>query len=218
VSSTDVVAEETFSLEDNVTTQNTLSVAGINGTISVTASADADSVAVTGVRRVGSESFEDAQAHLPELQVQVSSTADEILVETIQPTETGGRNYTVNYTITIPEGMNVSVANTNGNVNLRQIVGSALVDLTNGRISARVTLLADGTIDLMTVNGNVELNIPQTTNADLSASVTNGNITVTNLTVQNEVLTTNSVQGTLGNGQGTIILRTTNGNITANGF
>ncbi len=69
-----------------------------------------------------------------------------------------------------------------------------------------------------TVNGNIELEIPQNTSADFSANVTNGAIQILNLTLQNEVATTRSLRGTLGNGQGTIKTNTVNGNINTTGF
>jgi DUF4097 and DUF4098 domain-containing protein YvlB len=147
----------------------------------------------------------------------VTSLANEILVETIQPEQTGGRNYTVVYTITVPQRFDVSVTNVNGDVNPRQILGNVSVELTNGQIDSQVTLPRDGTIDLATTNGSITLRIPQNTGAAFSANVTNGNISVTNLNLQGQVSTSNSLQGTLGDGRGTISLRAVNGNISVTG-
>ena len=69
----------------------------------------------------------------------------------------------------------------------------------------------------MTVNGSIDLTIPTTTDAELSIALTNGIITVSNLTIDGAVTTPTSVSGTLGTGEGSLILRTTNGNITLRG-
>jgi DUF4097 and DUF4098 domain-containing protein YvlB len=68
------------------------------------------------------------------------------------------------------------------------------------------------------VNGSIALDIPQSTSADFFASLVNGGITVQNLILHNKVATSKSLQGTFGNGDGTISLRTTNGNIDVSGF
>lgn len=218
MSDTNFTAEESFSFESGITTQTRLRVQGINGGITITGSPDTNAVSTTGVRRVGSDSVADAQTNLARLEVRVTSLTDEILVETIQPEQTGGRNYNVDYTITIPQGLNVSVTHVNGNVALNEIVGNATVELTNGPIDGQVTLPRDGTIDLSTTNGNIDLRIPQSTNAEFSANVTNGSISTSDLVLANQVSSGNSLQGTLGDGRGTISLRTVNGNISVTGF
>ena len=68
------------------------------------------------------------------------------------------------------------------------------------------------------VNGSIVLDIPQNTSADFSASLVNGSISLQNLTLHNRVATSKSLQGRLGDGQGMISLRTTNGNIEVLGF
>jgi len=68
------------------------------------------------------------------------------------------------------------------------------------------------------VNGRIALDIPQNTSAEFSASLVNGSISLQNLTLHNRVATSKSLQGRLGEGQGTITLRTTNGNIDVSGF
>ena len=68
------------------------------------------------------------------------------------------------------------------------------------------------------VNGSIQLSIPQNTSAEFSATVTIGDISVSNLVLQNQESTPNSLRGTLGAGQGTISLSTVNGNIRVTGF
>ena len=106
---------------------------------------------------------------------------------------------------------------TNGNVTLQEVQGSAHVDLTNGRIYGEVVLPDQGVCDLETVNGDIDLDIPEGTSADFSASVANGAISLTGLALTNSTFTNRSAQGTLGGGDGTIRMRTVNGNIRVTG-
>jgi hypothetical protein len=216
--STDQVAEETFSLPVSATAESTLTVRGINGGVDVTGGAAPGSVTIAGVRRVESNSLSDAQSRLAGLQVQVTTLGSEIIVETDQPADTEGRNYIVNYTISVPDGVDVSVRNTNGGVTLTGIAGNVVVDLTNGTISSQVTLPRDGTIEESTVNGDIELRIPASTSAQVTANVTNGEIRVSGLTIEDQNAAGNSLEGTLGDGRGTISIRTVNGSITLTGI
>jgi hypothetical protein len=233
---TDFEATAPFSFEVEVGNRSLLRLQGINDHITITGISGATSVMITGIRRVGSDSIQDAEEHLGELQVNVQRLANEVVVETTQPQNTGDRNYIVDYTITLPKNLEVRVTNINGivtldaiendvsvnNVNgeatLIGIVGSARVVLVNGTIESAVTLPLDGTIDMRTTNGAIALDIPQSTSAECSANVGNGNISVANLVLQNEVRTPTSLSGTLGNGQGTMFLMTVNGNIRVSGF
>lgn len=112
----------------------------------------------------------------------------------------------------------VGVTAVNGNITFEALQGNALAALTNGSIKGDVLLPAGGTCDMSTVNGGIDLGIPNTTSADFSAELTNGSITVIGLSVQNATTSSRSVRGRLGNGDGKITLRTVNGNIRLEGF
>jgi DUF4097 and DUF4098 domain-containing protein YvlB len=236
VDNTNFIATESFSYRGEVENQTQLRLEGINGNIAITGSSETDSVIVSAQKYVGSESTQDAQAHLGELHVSVTETANEIIVKTIQPDETRGRNYGVDYEITLPQDFtvlvtnanggisitsvheSVSVVNVNGQVILTDISGSASVSLVNGQIQAEVTLRKGGTIVMTTVNGGIDLEIPQYTSAEFSASVVNGTVAVSNLALIGVVSTPTSLTGTLGTGEGTITLTTVNGGINVTGF
>lgn len=218
VSNTDSVAEEPFSYEVAAQGRMRLRLEGINGTISVTGSSAARSVSITGERRVGSESMEDAQAALQQLQVKVEEFANEVFVETVQPRENQGRNYAVDYIVTLPRNFEVSITNINGDVAVREMLASTYVNLTNGQIDGKMDLPRDGTIDLSTANGAIALDIPHNTSSEFSASVANGRIVLSNLTLLSEDRTPTSLQGRLGDGRGMIVLRTVNGDIGVRGY
>jgi DUF4097 and DUF4098 domain-containing protein YvlB len=236
VSNTDFVAKESFSFGVEVTDHTLLSLEGINGNVTITGLSGADSVIVSGEKRVGSESMQDAQDHLRLLGFNLRIVPGEIYIETNQPDKTYGRSYVVDYNITLPQNFDVvvinangavdidsingsvSVENVNGQVDLDEINGSASVQVVNGQISAEVSPPIGGIISMATVNGNIDLDIPQYISAHFSATVVNGTFTISNLMLIGMVVTSNSITGTLGTGEGTIALSTVNGNISVTGF
>ncbi len=218
VSNTNFSAEDTASFEFSVTGQTELELLAVNGTITITQISGSDSVEITGVKRVRSESTADAKAHLSDLVVEAQDLGDGFLVRTIQPDFSGGRTYSVDYTITMPQNMDITVNSTNGQVTLNEIHGNVYITLINGDIDSEVTLPADGTIDMQLTNGSMALAIPQNISTTFTAKVGNGSISVDNLEIRNRVETAKSLSGVLGDGRGTISLNTTNGTITVMGF
>ncbi|MDZ7261716.1 MAG: DUF4097 domain-containing protein [candidate division KSB1 bacterium] len=254
VDNTNFSAAEPFSFEVAVKTQSRFVLAAINGSIDVVGVPGTSSVKIWGERIVKSESEADAQAHLEKLEVQVKDGDEEVFVKTVQPGETQGRTYVVNYHIQMPDTWDfyletingemavdslnatvsigatngnvkltkvtgtVSVNLTNGNIWLRDLVGSVKVDLTNGTIDGRVSLTAQAICDMEITNGGISLGIPKTTSATFSAKVVNGSVSVSELALSNMSTSRTSVSGILGDGKGTVNLRTTNGNIKVWGF
>jgi DUF4097 and DUF4098 domain-containing protein YvlB len=236
VNNTDFIAEKSFSFQVDVVSHSRLRLEAINGDVAITGISESDSIIITGERRVGSESMEDAEEYLKKLVVNVQDFGNEVFVKTIQPEKAYGRSYVVNYTITLPKDLeilvssvnggitiestnsDVTVINVNGLVTLKEIFGSASVSLVNGQIEGEINLPFDGIIGMSAVNGNIDLNIPVSTSAEFWASVTNGNINVMNLVLQDQVVSNTSLSGTLGAGQGMISLSTVNGIISVSGF
>jgi DUF4097 and DUF4098 domain-containing protein YvlB len=235
VDNTNFEATAAFSFDIDVASHTQVRVEGINGNVSFDGQPGRTVVTIAGERTVGSESLADAEAHLDELQVSVSDLGDEIFAQTTQPDDTQGRSYIVDYNITLPQNLAAFVTNLNGSVTVRTlenrvtafvangqvildaITGDTFADLTNGQITAYIIVPLDGTADLSIVNGNIDLEIPTNTSADLTATVVNGIITTSNLDFQNLTQTSTSLSGTLGDGRGTITLSTANGNIEITG-
>jgi len=197
---TKVKARKSFSHTVDLTSQTSLKVEGINGSISVESVSGTNQVSISGEKIVSSDTYHDANSHLKDISIEIDEQTNELLVKTLQPHYSNGRSYQVNYTINVPSHLSVFVENV------------------NGRIDGKLSLPKNGTVDLSLQNGSIELDIPQNTSADFSANLVNGQISVKNLTLYNRVTTSKSLQGTLGNGQGIISLRTTNGNIDVTGF
>ena len=252
-----VYVEEPFFFEVSVENHDQIRIQAICGSLEIMGNPDANVVTIEGERRVGSSSISDAAIHLPELQVDVTDLGTEVLVETIQPKRANGRNYKVDYRITIPVDLEVlasqvigpvfissidsqlMVSNTNGDVELVDIIGSTRVNVINGRIisevtlpldgtnelatingsvDSEVTLLSDGTIDVTVLHGSINLDIPQNTSATFAAGAMEGVIKLKNLELQDQFRTAHTLTGTLGDGRGDIRLETDFGNITVNGF
>lgn len=236
VDNTDFVAKESFSFKVDVAAHSRLRLEAITGSVTITGKSGSDSVLITGEKRVGSESTQDAEEHLQQLIVSVQDLGNEVFVKTTQPEQAQGRSYVVDYTITLPEDLEVlvnhvtgsvgvysvnngvSVSHVTGQVLLDEISSSALVNLVTGEIEAEVTLPEDSTINFNLVTGNVELNIPQSTSAEFSAKVVTGTISLSDLVLQNQVSTPGSLSGTLGSGEGTISLNVVTGSISVKGF
>ena len=227
VFNTNFSAQEAFNFSIAVLNHVELLLTGKHGDITITGAPGATSITVTGVKRVLSDSFQDAQDHLQQLQVRSEDLNTQALIETDRPSCTLGREYLVDYTITVPDFFEVrinnlgglisvdavndevSINNLAGNVTLTNIAGSARVDLLSGTVSVGIlSLPLNGTIDLNVLSGNIDLEIPTTTSATFLAEVTSGNINIVNLTLLNPVTTPTSVSGTLGGGQGNIHLET----------
>jgi hypothetical protein len=229
----DEVANQNFSaqapiaIDIIVVNHNELLLNGKHGNVSVSGLPGATSITVTGMKRVLSESVQDAQDHLQDLEVTVQDLTTQALLRTEQPQCDLGREYVVDYTITLPDFFlvrvnnnggdvtidsivnEVSVNNIAGTVTLTDIVGSVAVDLLSGNIVAEITSLPlNGTIQMKVLTGDINLEIPITTSADFTARVFTGNIIVTNLVLQSPVVTPNLVTGTLGTGQGNVDLET----------
>jgi hypothetical protein len=232
----DSEASESFHYRFDAGSQSKLTVQGVSGEIEITGVAGTDSIVVRGTRRVRSWDAEDAASHLNLLEVTVTNLAGEVRAETSQPDESGGRSYEVDYEIIIPVNLQVvatgvngtiSVASVtepvaaltvNGSIDLAGIEASVDVEAVNGAIEGDVSLPPGRTIDMDVVNGEINIDIPSSTSAEFSAEVVNGSVTVSGLPLEDMVVTAESVTGTLGAGEGEIMLRVVNGTIRVEGF
>jgi hypothetical protein len=235
-SSTPFESEEPFAFTVDAAGVTTLDVNGINGTITVTGSATADSVTITGTKRVNADTQEKADDGLNLIDVVVATPTGRVVVTSDHPDSESDRNFQVDYDITIPDDVvvivdnangtisinrveaRVDVDNANGDVSFDDVTGNVTVDLGNGGVGGDITLPSGGAIDITIGNGTIDLEIPQNTSAQFSASVGNGTISVLVLDLQDEVRTDTSVTGTFGAGDGQIQLSIGNGTIVVVGF
>ena len=231
----DFTAERIVETEFSVASLSSVNFQAINGEVVVTGDRDINAIVMTAHLIVGSDGQADADRHIDDLEIQVTESAEEMLIQTVQPQNTDGRKYDVKYDVMVPSGLSVmvtqvngtieiidiensvDVAGTNGDVLLSNIVGGVSADVVNGSIAANVTLPVHETIDLVIDNGSIELHIPRFTSAVFGSSVGIGAINTLNLAFDDVVQADQSLTGTLGNGEGVIELWAGNGNISVFG-
>ena len=110
---------------------------------------------------------------------------------------------------------NILARTTNGAVNLENVNGNAIAKTTNGSVKASfIKFQKHNEIELRSTNGRIYLELPENTSARLSARTTNGKISTDFPVNVLGGLSSRKIEGTIGNGNGKIDLRTTNGSIT----
>jgi len=232
----EIAAEETSTFDVTVVNHTRIVLEAVSGTTEISGTPGATAIHIEAERRVTADNMDDAESYLDSVQVQVSDMTDSVFVKTIQPDDTGDKGCSVNYQITLPANFEVSimnvngivevesienlvkVGNVNGNVVLGDISGNTFITNVSGTITSEVTLQQDGTIDQSTVSGNIHLDIPQNTSAEILATATSGTVSIVNLDFEDEDTSPGYARGTLGGGQGTVTLQTTSGNIIITGF
>jgi hypothetical protein len=129
------------------------------------------------------------------------------------------RAYTSNGTVALSDiSGDVDVRTSNGKLELDDIQGSVKGVTSNGKVTVDATLPdSNGECRLETSNGEVKLTIPTATSAQVYASTSNGQITVTNLNIQYTHQTKDYIEGTLGTGVNDIHITTSNGVINLTG-
>jgi len=218
IRNTDFVASEPVDVSLAGTGRARLVLAGVNGSIAVSGAPAGSGVKISGERRVGSDSLADAQAYLPQLQVEVREVGDDIVVRTRQPQASGGRSFVVDYRITVPAALALDIVGVNGSIELSQMNGDVKTSLVNGPTKAALHVPAGAVIDMKVTNGDIDLHLPLDTAAMLSARVGIGTILVQDHVVHDEVRSNVSLQGRLGSGGASVTLQTQNGSIRIDGL
>jgi len=227
---------ESFNSTREISGRTGLFVSNVNGAILVFGVDTLTEVLISGSKIVKDRTLDEAKRHIGDIQINIQESSSTLTIKTSQPNSGAGRTYQVDYEIMIPSTWEVTLTDVNGSVEILNIhntvsatvvngtvsaddiVGSAGISVTNGTISGKVFLPENGSCTFNLVNGNATLLVPRTTSATVSAAVTNGSVSVTNLPI---VLTTNTrtaVSGVVGSGKGTIRLSSVNGIIQLLGF
>jgi hypothetical protein len=154
VDNTDFEASASFRFTVPADARSLLVVEGVTGSIKIAGVAESDTVVIIGCRRVKSESVADAEAHLGDLQVLVTSSGTRVDVTTQQPGDTHGRQYIVDYEIIIPASWETSAANVSGNVDVQSVAQDVTVRCTTGLVTVS-DCTGDVEVDLTT--GDIRL-------------------------------------------------------------
>jgi len=212
-----------------------ISVNNVNGTVEVIGVDSLTGLQVSGEKKVTDQTAVDAENHIGDISIEMDSSGSTFSIITHQPNSSGNRNYEVDYTIYVPSDWKTAITNVNGNVTVTNISADADVDLANGAVAANgitgnlKTIIQNGSINadmvlppgdtcnLSTTNGQIILTIPRSTSATVSATVVNGAVSTSNLSIAATSASQTHIAGTIGKGEGSIALNAVNGTIALNG-
>ncbi|MGE3273539.1 MAG: DUF4097 domain-containing protein [Vicinamibacterales bacterium] len=210
-----------------------LELINVNGRITAEAS-DGAKLELTAVREARAMSDEAAQELLKEIEMREEVGDGRVRVEVRAPRMNGPKGHEIKWTVKVPKGVHVDLRTVNGGVRLQGLDGDVRAHSTNGGVNGRglrATALEagvtnggvdielaqapqSGTFELESVNGGVELALPADSRADISASCTNGGVSVSGLDIQHtEEQTRRRLEGRLNGGGARISLSTVNGGV-----
>ena len=225
-----VTEEETFSYKLN--DGGRFSICNVNGSIVVTGGSG-DSVEIIAIKKA------DSQKELDKIEIEISHSADEIVVET----EIGNSNHwyshdsgsgSVKYEVIVPVGAQLdSIETVNGNVNISGVSGKVVAEsvngdldvndlagdvglsTVNGSIEAEFTTLGDEQrVKVETVNGRVTIKLPEDADVDISADTLNGGINARDFGLETEKgFVGSDLNGKIGDGSARLNIDTVNGAI-----
>jgi DUF4097 and DUF4098 domain-containing protein YvlB len=213
-----------------LTSGGELEVVNTNGKIEVEGT-DGSTVEIRAERIARAATDAGASELLPRIIIKETVRPDHV---TIVTERMGGLvfgvSFEVRYHVRAPRTAVIRLTNTNGLVSATGTSGKLIVHTTNGGVTAKgVTGAVDAqttnggvTVDLAsqsdrvrlrTTNGGVALTVPADAKADLSATCTNGGISVSGLKMETTESSRRHVEGKLNGGGPPIELHTTNGGI-----
>jgi DUF4097 and DUF4098 domain-containing protein YvlB len=151
---------------------DSLKVLDMNGDIDVSGE-DRQDVALEARVIARSESQVDANSILQEVTIATRGA-----IRASGPRSTGNQNWSVSYRLRVPHRLTAKLQTLNGSLSLRGIDGNIHADTTSGNVE-----IADlgGDVHVSTNNGSIKarLSAPNWQGNGLSASTTNGSVTVT---------------------------------------
>ena len=209
----EVTADATFLFALDPGERTRLELTGFRGSVSVRGDFRETNVVVAGTRRVRAANADLAGTGLLQLEVDTGRTEQAVVVRTVQPEDDPGKNYEVDYEVTVPPGLAVWIVHEEGNVLLEETAGDVSVDAARGNVAASVSLPPGGSVGITVGEGDLALRVPAATSAAVDAATLEGTVTVSGLPLVVEERTEGSVTGTLGAGEGAISLRVARGDI-----
>jgi hypothetical protein len=175
------------------------------------------------------------QEALERIEVEIVGEGDDVRVKTRYPRTglwfMGGNPGKVDYDISLPAGVRARLKTVNGSVRVDGLEGDLRVESVNGglelsdvagevrahTVNGRIHVVFDSVPngrrhELGTVNGGIELTLPEDTPGRLEASTVNGSIDC-ELPLEVETKKKRRLEGRLGRGDGSFHLETVNGGI-----
>lgn len=234
-----VRSQETFSWEGRVARGGTVEIKGVNGPV-LAEPAEGDRVRVVAEKRGRRDDPEEVEVRVLEHGGGVTVCAvyprgRDGRANRCSPGEGGhvssrDNDVQVTFRVRVPEGVHFAGRTVNGDVEIRDLTGDALGYTVNGSVELSTAGAAraktvNGSIDAAfgrltrgaefeTVNGSIELDVPDDLDAEIDARWLNGGIeSELPLTLRGR-FSKRRARGTLGAGGPLIALSTVNGSIT----
>lgn len=214
------------------------SLNNINGKVKIVKSFDKDFIFIKYEKTAYVKKRELGKP-MNEITLSIDSTGNEVKIETEMESEKFGIQFNshgsnkVDYEIAVPEGMMVYVDNTNGSIEIDEVVNDAKLSTINGKINVNHST---GKLDLettngsikgsvdstkgitgSTVNGSIRFNFGPKVSAKIKADVINGSVKIDGLNMKTDKKERKYFEGILGSGDTEIKLETTNGSIRLSG-
>jgi hypothetical protein len=211
-----------------------LEIVNTNGRVDVEGTDDS-TVEVRAERIAKAATDDGARELLPRISIRDDAKPDHIRIETERMAGVMiGASFEVRYHVKAPKTAAIHATNSNGQVVISGVVGPIVGRTTNGAVTAHDVSgpIEAGTtngavnvdvvsltnpVKLSTTNGAVVLTIPDDARADLTATVTNGGISVTGVKLETTEQSRRRVEGKIKGGGQRIDLHTTNGGIRVRG-
>lgn len=225
-----VTEEETFTftLEDG----GRFSLSNVNGSVKVTG-VSGNKVEIVATKKA------DDQDDLDSIEIQISNSASEVVVETEIGKSSrwfsfGNNSGEVRYEVTVPAGTELdSIDTVNGGVNISGVSGEVNAESVNGDIEIE-DLVADATLGTVngsidasfrkldgrqdvkaeTVNGRVTIYLPADADVKISADTLNGSINARDFDLEpDKGFVGSDLNGAIGSGSARLNIDTVNGSI-----
>lgn len=233
------MASKTDNWAFDVSAQPTIRVKNTAGHITVTGG-DGAQVAVRVTRRHSGNWTSGDEGDLEQVRVEVGQEGDTITVIT-QPghhIQMGSRNIQVDIEVSTPRASRLDLTLSAGQTDLRETSGplnvkvsagqldlqgvrvaeSSRLEVATGQIRGDVELAAGAALDVSVAAGDVSLELPSSTSAEVDASASVGHITVHGLPIDvSRRIVAAHARGRLGDGSGRLTIHVATGSIGLRG-
>jgi len=225
-----VTEEETFSYQLN--DGGRFSISNVNGSIVVTGG-KGDNVEIVATKKA------DNQKDLDKIEIDISHSASEIVVETELGESShwyshGNNSGEVKFEVIVPVGTQLDSVETvngqlsisgvsgkvvaesvNGDLDIRDLAGDVGLSTVNGNIDAEFTRLEDQQrVKVETVNGRVTIHLPENADVEISADTLNGGINGSDFGLETDKgFIGSDLNGNIGAGSARLNIDTVNGAI-----
>ena len=235
-------AERTVKKDFILSSGGEIVLKNVNGKIRIVGERGKD-VELIATIKVKARSRSKAEKALEHVDIEIDHDSDRLVIQTRLPKQSSSifgllfgkyASTTVNYKLVVPRDLGELTARTvNGGIEVEDVAGTVILRTTNGGISvdnasgAVSAQTVNGGMDIhlsswneresmefKTVNGGIELSVPEDSDFDIDASVTNGHIETDFPVEVYGKISKRRLRGRVGEGGRLVEIRTTNGSVT----